>query len=126
MGIAKVMDLLPMHNYKNITTELNRTNAFFTILLKNVSIPLSSFENIKNDIKMLGKDGFILDAESVLRIQKVLIISESLKQFFTSSEVVEIDGLREFAYMLQDTSLVLKRIDQVYNHEGDLRPNASP
>ena len=33
------------------------------------------------------------------------------------NEVIEIEGVREFAYRLQDTSLILKRIDQVYNHK---------
>ncbi len=126
MGRKQSLNIVPSSDPKVVKKLLQEVFQLLSILNKGVSVPLTSFENIVEDVKMLSKEGFILDPEAILRIQKILLISLDLRVFFMGDHIAEIEGIKGFAQRFIEGDHLIKAIDRVYDREGLLRPDASP
>ena len=62
----------PGTDFKSIDLLLRETREFKLILEKNDRFPLESFPDIRNDLKMLEKEGYTLQAESFQGILRIL------------------------------------------------------
>jgi len=87
---------------------------------------LFEYHDLEDDLFLLGKNGYVLEAESVLRIAAIL---RNYNAFIQHFDVKRKKLYQYFYYLgfLEDYSQVpLKLIDKVFDPKGNVRPDASP
>lgn len=126
MAKADLLSCRPISDKNQIATWLDEVDAVKKLGEEGKSLPIGHFEDIKDDIRLLKKIGYILEVESVLRLRIIAVVSQELLNLFKSAELVEYPLLQAFAANIIDLSELIKKIEQVFDLDGELRPDASP
>lgn len=105
---------------------LNETEEFKKSMERGEHIPLSRFESITDDVKLLRKEGYVLDIESIRNIYLIVAIGQELIKYFLDTEKAKLNPLVNelISNIIIDKNLT-KEIDRVLDDEGEVRPNAS-
>jgi len=115
-----------LSDVKQISVALKEVAELKEILIEEGSLPLYDYESINADLDLLSKDGYVLDLESIIRINTILRNYFSFYNFFGKEKRKTYDHL----YALLKTSEIdhdLKDIvDKIIDEEGEVRRNASP
>lgn len=127
MGAEELAQLTPDTSFSRIDMALREVRDWKLALEKNDRIPLSSFEDIRDDLKRLEIEGYTLQSESFQQILQILLNMRDLFKFFAQTVKREIypkvyDILRPLSF---DEGLS-KAIMAVFDEKGDIRPDASP
>ncbi|MBK8699977.1 MAG: endonuclease MutS2 [Saprospiraceae bacterium] len=89
-------------------------------------IPSSAYEEIQNDLFLLSKEGYVLEVESIQRIQKVLSIATQINHHFQDYGIQKLaPNLSKLALAIQINPALVKEIERIFDTEGNIRPNAS-
>ncbi len=105
---------------------LDETDEFKKSTERGEHIPLSRFESITDDVKLLRKEGYVLDIESIRNIYLIVAIGQELIKYFLDTEKAKLNPLINelISNIIIDKNLT-KEIDRVLDEEGEVRPNAS-
>lgn len=113
-------------NLSVIKLRLTQTKEWLTGIAAGDSFGLSRYEDIDGDIPLLKKEGYVLDVESIQRIQNIVVIGNKLKLYFTNIEKQGLyPQLAKIAIEISIEDRLSKEIDRIFDEEGEVRPNAS-
>ncbi|WP_457679152.1 endonuclease MutS2 [Thermovibrio sp.] len=119
----KVLSLRPLTNLQEVKRNLEITQAFVN-LLKERSLPLETFPDIRGVIEKLKVEGTVLGVEELLSLLKVLKQSKILKNFFKSLP----ENLSRIAFYSQSLTgggELLKRLLESIDESGEVLDSAS-
>ena len=105
---------------------LNETDEYKKSMERGEHIPISRFESITDDVKLLRKEGYVLDIDSIRNIYLIVSIGQELIKYFQDIEKAKFNPLVNelISNIIIDKNLT-KEIDRVLDDEGEVRPNAS-
>ncbi len=113
-----------LKNPREINRELLKAKNYFSTFQQDNKIPSSEFFDIENDLFLLSKENYLLEIESLFRINNSILLGDEMYNFLFASEEYELlkDLLEDVIY----ERALAKIVEKVLDHEGNVRPDASP
>ena len=125
IGKEIIDQLVPQDCVESIRFALKETTEMREILLVEGRLPLSSTEDIRDELKRSKISGTIIDASKILKILKVLRVSREIKKYFTKTKEkypLNKKRLEKIKYFND----LEKQITQCIGDEGEILDRASP
>lgn len=94
----------------------------------NHNFPVSRYESIVEELKMLAIEGYVLSVESLKNIAKILLVSYDIYSFFNKRKSAKnlYPNLFNIIRVADFDKELLTEIQRVIDKEGNIRPDASP
>ncbi|GAA4307402.1 endonuclease MutS2 [Mucilaginibacter gynuensis] len=124
MGQQMVDKIQVMNNYDNIRKFLNQANEFKNILQNDAALPIQHFYDIKSLANKARIEGAFLSEEEFYQVQASLTTVFAVIAYFNEREG-QYPNLEALFEHLPIEKAILKKIDQVIDNKGKIRPNAS-
>ncbi len=109
-------------------TEVNdfllKSQEYFSSFAEEERIPSSEFYIIENDLFLLSKENYLLEIESLFRINNSILLGNEVYLFFAKNSKYPLLS-KLIDEVLFEKSLV-HIVEKVLDHEGNVRPDASP
>ena len=122
----QILKIRKGYHHDELKSELSRVSEISLMKEEGDLLRLNPYEDIKNDLFMLKKGGYILEATELIRIMNVLINYDLFINHFTKSRIKNYNRVYKHIYFDEFDSRVLKTILKVFDQEGNVRENASP
>lgn len=126
LGRARAQRLFPEADKISIETKLEETAEMKSGLQINDRLPVSAYEDLGEDLRMLGIEGYVLPIEGLQRINLTLRIFHEIFKYFTPARQINYPALFKHIRPLQYDEQLAKAIDKVIDEKGEIRPDASP
>jgi DNA mismatch repair protein MutS2 len=129
LGSASKKRVLQLSLYSNLTkieALLEETREYLFSIDQQEEIPFYGYESIKEDLFLLKKDGYVLEVEAIFRIQRIIALAEGIIHHFTSEYKKKYPVLFNIADQIIVDKSLNKLIDNIFDKEGNIKPNASP
>ena len=123
---SAMLEIKPMVDPTTIKTKLKEVTEMKNSMVANDIMPLSVYEDISNDLKMLAIDGYVLSIEGLQRINKTLRGFQGVFKYFDLERQAAYPSLFNILRPYEYSEELTKAIDQVIDEQGQIRPNASP
>jgi DNA mismatch repair protein MutS2 len=124
MGQQMVDKIQVMSNYDQIYKFLNQANEFKNILVNDAALPIHHFFDIKSLANKARIEGVFLSEEEFYQVQASLQTVFAVIAYFSEREGLY-PNLEALFEHLPIEKAILKKIDQVIDAKGKIRPNAS-
>ncbi len=124
MGRQMVDRIQVMNNYDQILKFLNQANEFKNILINDDALPINHFFDIKTLANKARIEGTFLSEEEFYQVQTSLTTVFAVIGYFNEREGLY-PNLEALFEHLPIEKAILKKIDQVIDQKGKIRPNAS-
>lgn len=125
MGVEKSLEIVPYKTFKNSILGLNQTNEYINSYQQDSRIPNHGFDQIHQEIKMLGIEDSTLDLGSFKKISVLSETSNSQLKFFNKFKELY-PGLYETTENLEYTKEITRQIDEIFNRFGEVKDEATP
>lgn len=126
LGREALLKLKPNADIHRIQQGMNEVEEYRLGVIENDYFPISSYEDISEDLRMLEVDGFVLPVEGLQRIHHILTFIRRVFRFFRSATRQETyHHLYKILSTLNFDQDLIKAIDKVVDDEGNIRPDAS-
>lgn len=109
-----------------ITHLLQEVKEYTTTFRENDHLPLISYEDVSEDLKMLAIQDFVLPVEGIQRIHVILIIMKDAIRFFNKERKLIYPALYEIFQPVKFEKSLIESIEKVIDENGDILPDASP
>ena len=109
-----------------IERKLKEADEFKLSLIENDNFPISAYNDISKEIRMLEVVDFVLPEEGLQRINVILLAIRNIFKFFTNTRKDVYATLFDIIKEVSFDEALLKAIQAVIDEEGNIRPNASP
>lgn len=109
---------------KEIRTIISKSKSYFSSFEQDHYIPTGEYFDITRDTFLLSKENYMLDIESLFRINASIRLGHEIIKFFQ-----KVDLYPELSTMVEDTIFdpsLEGLINKILDEEGKVRPNASP
>jgi DNA mismatch repair protein MutS2 len=126
LGIEQAHLIAPELNISLIEKRLNEVSEFMRGIQHADTINLSNYEDIRDDLKMLAIEDYVLPEEGFKRISKQLHSVSTVYRYFTSERTLVYPNLYNIIKSLNFDFAIAKEIDKVLDSDGNIRPDASP
>lgn len=127
LGANSLMQWSVSTNVSQIEKSLKETEELRKALDRSEIFPLTSFENIEEDIIMLKKEGYVLDIEAIQRIYVVMQASVAIIQHVKDEEKRKfLPFISTIADKIHIDPKLISDIDKVIDSDGEIKPDASP
>lgn len=117
--------LTPGNRFKQIRVELNRLNEFKSIRIHGEKFPALDFEELQNEIRLLGIQQAVIPIEGFRRLYQASDLVNHIIQFFDKA-LFTYPLLKELTKDVYFTKEILTEIDQVFDRAGNVKDDASP
>ncbi|GAB2687185.1 endonuclease MutS2 [Mucilaginibacter koreensis] len=124
MGEQMVDRIQVMNNYDQIRKFLNQANEFKTILTHDTALPIHQLFDIKTLANKARIEGAFLSEEEFFQVHASLSTVFAVIGYFNEREG-RYPNLEALFENLPIEKAIVKKIDQVINEKGKIRPNAS-
>lgn len=124
MGQQMVDKIQVMSNYDQIYKFLNQANEFKNILVNDAALPIHHFFDIKSLANKARIEGVFLSEEEFYQVHASLQTVFAVIAYFSEREGLY-PNLEALFEHLPIEKAILKKIDQVIDAKGKIRPNAS-
>lgn len=105
---------------------LNETDEYKKAIERSEHFPMSSFDNISEDIAMLRKEGYTLDIESIRNIYTIVTLGIELTTYFQNPDKAKLSPLiSSIVNMVSIDKTLVNEIDRILDEAGEVRPDAS-
>ena len=124
-GKEKALQIAPYTSYEKTLFSLRQTNEYVSSFQQESRIPNHGFDAIDQEIKMLGIEDTMLEAQS---LRKISAISETVNtqiKFFEKFEDIY-PALRKTTAEIEYTPLIIERINKMIDRYGEVKDDASP
>jgi len=122
----RVLQLSLYNNLHKIESLLEETREYLYTIDQQEEIPFYGYESVKEDIYLLKKDGYVLEVEAIFRIQRIIALAEGIINHFTNEYKKKYPVLYVIADQIVIDKSLNKLIDNIFDAEGNIKPNASP
>lgn len=126
LGEDEVRGIVPMTNVELIERRLDEVNEYCIALAENDHFPIHAYEDIAEDLKMLGVENYVLPIEGLQRIHKILSFMRGAFRFFNKGRQSAYHVLYDIIRKIDFDQDLITAIDKVVDEEGNIKPNASP
>ena len=126
LGKQAVKQLPIMTDVVAIERCLNETWEYKIANEQNSHFPLSTYEDLAEDLKYLPVEDYVLPEEAWKRILNVLLITGDIFRFFDKEKKEIYPHLFDIIRPVECDPELAKAIQRVFDEEGNIRPNASP
>ena len=126
LGRQAVHRLPFMTDLNEIEQRLREVAEYKLSLSKNDHFPLSQYEDLAEDLKMLDIEGYVLPQDGFVRINAVLVIFGGIFRFFTPDRQKIYPSLYDIIRAAHHDPALHSAIGRVFDENGDIRPDASP
>jgi len=117
--------LTPDTDYAWINRKLKETAAASKGIDENETLPMFSYEDVREDLEFLKVDGSVLVEEALVRLHKILWIADRLFKYFSPGRKKKYEPLFNRIRHLDYDEELSKEIKKVVDDEGNIRPDAS-
>jgi DNA mismatch repair protein MutS2 len=124
MGMQMVDKIQVMNNYDLIRKFLSQASEFKNILQNDTALPIHHFFDIKSLANKARVEGVFLSEEEFYQVQASLTTVFAVIAYFNEREG-QYPNLEALFEHLPIEKAILKKIDQVIDPKGKIRPNAS-
>jgi DNA mismatch repair protein MutS2 len=124
MGQLMVDKIQVMHNYDLISKFLNQANEFKNILQNDAALPIHHFFDIKSLANKAKLEGAFLTEEEFFQVQTSLATVFAVIAYFNEREG-QYPNLEALFEHLPIEKAIIKKIEQVIDPKGKIKPNAS-
>ncbi len=122
----ELLNLSPTNAIDKIQLTLNQVEEYVLASERGEPIPMSSYENIDEDLYLLKKQGYVLSVESLFRIFQLLKISQSVYEYFNKADASLTINLKQLLSESPHLKSWINQFEKIFDDEGDIKPNASP
>ncbi len=125
MGKVAVRAIHPNVNKDLIIKKLEEVKEYQKTL-GNDPFPMSHYEEINKDLRMLEVLDFVLPVEGLQRINVVLQAIQAIFNYFVDTRQEIYPNLYELIRPISFDSSLIAEIEKVIDENGDIKPDASP
>ena len=126
LGREAVRQLPLLTDLPRIERQLKEVWEYKLSLEKSDHFPLSTYEDLAGDLKMLDIEDYVLPEEGFRRINTVLVVSGDVFKFFTPERQKIYPSLYDIIRPVHFDATLKEAIGKVFDEEGGIRPDASP
>jgi DNA mismatch repair protein MutS2 len=126
LGRNAIRHLSFLTDVKSIEQRLREVSEYKLSLSKNDHFPLSPYEDLAEDLKMLNIEGYVLPEEGFRRINDILVIIGNIFRFFTPERQQLYPTLYDIIRPVTFDPALNAAIGRVFDENGEIRPDASP
>lgn len=126
LGRNAIRHLPFLTDVKSIEQRLREVSEYKLSLSKNDHFPLSPYEDLAEDLKMLNIEGYVLPEEGFRRINDILVIIGNIFRFFTPERQQLYPTLYDIIRPVSFDPALNAAIGRVFDENGEIRPDASP
>ena len=111
-----------------IERQLQETAEHLQTYYENHNFPLSPYESIDEELKMLAIEGYVLSVNGLRNVAKILLIVQRIYKFFDPKKETQTlyPHLFDIIRKIDFDEELLNEINRVVDEEGNIRSNASP
>lgn len=120
----RILSLKPSNNFPFIKYELNQLNEFHNIRIHNERFPALDFEELKNEIKLLGIRNSVLPQEGFHRLKQASYVVNQIIIFFDKREK-DYPILNKLLTKVYHTNQIIEAIDKIFDRSGKIKNDAS-
>jgi DNA mismatch repair protein MutS2 len=124
MGQQMVDKIQVMNNYDQVRKFLSQANEFKNILVNDAALPIHHFFDIKSLANKARVEGVFLSEEEFFQVQASLTTVFAVIAYFSEREG-QYPNLEALFEHLPIEKAILKKIEQVIDAKGKIKPNAS-
>lgn len=126
LGVEQAHLIAPEQNLELIEIKLNEVAEFLRGIQHADVLNLSQYEDIRDDLKMLAIEDYVLPEDGFKRISRQLSSMATIYRYFISERTQVYPNLYNIIRSLHFDFAISKEIDKVLDSEGNIRPDASP
>ena len=125
LGRIKVLEIKPIERTLELKSELHQVNEYLSSMLSENKIPNHYFDEITEEISILGIENSFLDGKSFQKIASIssnvnnlLLFLKKFKEYYPT--------LFEQSENIDFTKTIIKEIERIISPYGEILDNASP
>ncbi len=123
---TQLLHLVPKADLKDISAELDNVVQFKKSLENGENIPINQYESIDEEIDLLKTKGYVLEIDSILKLQRSIVAAYEIKSYFTIKRIDDYMKIGSIANKLHDHKLLYQAIEKIFDLDGSIKTNASP
>ncbi len=116
--------LQPLKNLKSADYELSLTNELLRIREEAIRFPRLEFKELLYELKILGKQGAILELESIIKLLDTSILVNDLLRF-TQKNNTNFPLLSELIQQAEFTTEIVEAIERILDNKQRVKDNAT-
>ncbi|RKY56659.1 MAG: hypothetical protein DRP89_00970, partial [Candidatus Neomarinimicrobiota bacterium] len=123
-GSSRVGNLKPLSNLNEIIVQQDRISALRNLLNNSDDLPISDFQDIREDLKRCKVSGSYFSAEKLIQIGEILRQSDIIRQYFRTHK----ETLRALEFLITGFSPlnpVYKLINRIVDEDARIQDRAS-
>ena len=125
IGKLKALEIIPFKDKEQLMNALLQTSEYVSSFSNNNAIPNHGFDNLSNDLKLLGIEDSFLEVGSFRKIATLSETVNTLLVFFKKFNDYY-PKLNESALQVEYTKYIIQKIDEIVDKYGEIKDNASP
>ncbi|MFZ4543809.1 MAG: endonuclease MutS2 [Saprospiraceae bacterium] len=126
LGVAFMHQLSPSINMDEIDRKLKEVNELKISILKSDKFPIQNYFDIKEELKMLEIEDYVLPIEGMQKINTLLLLIGDIYRFFTSARKEVYPTLFQIIQNVHFDDNLAISIGKVIDQNGEIRSDASP
>lgn len=111
---------------QEINLQLESVDELKKLMLAPNPLTLETYDSIETEISHLAVTGYVLSLEAVIKIDRIIRVSNSVFRFFSGDKSNRFPNLAEQAKILFVPEELFLGLDKVIDESGEIRPDASP
>ncbi|WP_298345646.1 DNA mismatch repair protein MutS [uncultured Algibacter sp.] len=124
LGNEKALQTQPYKNEVDLKIALKLTNEYLSSFYNDNRIPNHGFDTITKEIKLLNIENTYLEVHGLKKIVSMSITINSIVKFLKKFEDYY-PTLNEFASHIEETKVLIEKVDAIVDRFGDIKDNAS-
>ncbi len=124
LGNEKALQILPYKNEVDLKIALKLTNEYLSSFYNDNRIPNHGFDTITKEIKLLNIENTYLEVHGLKKIVSMSITVNAIVKFLKKFEDYY-PNLNEFASHIEETKILIEKVDAIVDRFGDIKDNAS-
>ena len=124
-ALQQVKTLQPKNQFQVLRLELKRLDELRQVRVHGEKFPLLEFEELQQEIKLLGIQRSVISLEGFRRIYQASELVNALVLFFENA-LFKYPLLKELTNDVYYTKDITNEIDQVFDRNGQIKDDASP
>lgn len=124
LGQQKALNIVPYQKKEALKLSLLKTHEYVSSFYNDNRIPNHGFDPITKELQLLKIENTYLETHSLKKLVSIsLTVNEILKFLKTFAEYYP--NLQNFAAEIENTKLVIEKVDSIVDRFGDVKDNAS-
>ena len=124
LGNEKALQTQPYKNEVDLKIALKLTNEYLSSFYNDNRIPNHGFDTITKEIKLLNIENTYLEVHGLKKIVSMSITINAIVKFLKKFEDYY-PTLNEFASHIEETKVLIEKVDAIVDRFGDIKDNAS-